>query len=186
MVRLVTLFLLAAIIPVVIVAVISFYYSEKGLKDAAFNQLLSINQIKKDQITAYLKARMDDQSVLSKSSDVHKDFELLLTYNEAGGGDPNGPYDVNTKEYKDIYEKIDPFFRQCLETYGYYDIFFICKAHGHVMYTASREDDLGTNLKVGPYRYSGLAKLWSRVLKEKRTVLVDVSYYAPSNDAAAF
>lgn len=184
--RLVTLFLLAAIIPVVIVAVISFYYSERGLKEAAFNQLSSINQIKKDQITDYLREKMSDLSVLSKSSDVYKNFELLLTYHDAGGGDPNGPYDVNTKEYKDIYEKVDLFFRYYLDAYGYYDIFFMCKAHGHVMYTAAREDDLGTNLKVGPFRDSGLAKLWSRVLKEKRATMVDFSHYAPSNEVAAF
>ena len=184
--RLVTLFLLAAIIPAVIVVVISFYYSEDALKEAAFNQLSSINQIKKNQIIAFLEEKMGDLSVLSKSSDVHKNFELLLAYHDAGGGDPNGSYDVNTKAYKDIYEKVDPFFRQYLKTYGYYDIFFICKAHGHVMYTAAREDDLGTNLKVGPLRDSGLAKLWSRVLKEKKATMVDFSHYAPTNAPAAF
>ncbi len=184
--RLITLFLLAAIIPVVIVALISFYYSESGLKESAFNQLSSINQIKKDQITDYLREKESDLSILSKSRDVHEAFEILLIYHDAGGGDPNGPYDVSTKEYKDIYEKVDPFFKQYLEGDGYGDVFFICKAHGHVMYTSEREDDLGTNLKVGPYRDSGLARLWSEVLKEKRIVMVDFSHYAPSNGAAAF
>ena len=184
--RLVTLFLLAAIIPLVIVALLSFYYSESALKKAAFNQLSSINQIKKNQIMGFLEEKMGDLSVLSKSADVHKNFELLLTYHDAGGGDPNGPYDVNTKEYKDIYEKVDPFFRHYLEAYGYHDIFFMCKAHGHVMYSAGKEEDLGTNLKIGPLRDSGLAKVWLRVLKEKRTTMVDFSHYDPSNGAAAF
>ena len=87
-------------------------------------------------------------------------------------------------EYAD--EKVDPFFREYLKAYGYYDIFLICKAHGHVMYTAARESDLGSNLKVGSYRDSGLAKLWSKVLKEKRTSMVDFSLYGPSKEAAAF
>ena len=181
--RLVALSLLTAIVPVVIVAVISFYYSDRALKEASFNQLSSINEIKKTQVMAYLKAKMDDLSILSKSSDVYKNFELLLVYHDAGGGDPNGPYDVSTKEYRDIYKKVDPFFKQYLEAYGYYDIFFICKAHGHVMYTGAREDDLGTNLKIGPFRESGLAKIWLRVLKEKRPAMVDFSHYAPSNGA---
>jgi len=184
--RLVTLFLLAAVIPVVIVAVISFYYSENALEEAAFNQLSSINQIKKNQIMDYLEERMGDMTILSESSDVRQAFERLLAYHDAGSGDPNGAYDVSTERYKDVYEKIDLFFRHYLEAYGYYDIFFICKAHGHVMYTAEREGDLGTNLKVGPFRDSGLAKLWSRVLKEKRSTMVDFSHYAPSNEAATF
>ena len=184
--RLVTLFLLAAIIPLVIVAVLSFYYSENALKETAFNQLSSINQIKKNQIMGFLEERMGDMSILAKSSDVFQAFERLLAYHDAGGGDPNGAYDVNKEGYKDVYERIDPFFRDYLKTYGYYDVFLICKAHGHVMYTAEREDDLGTNLKIGPLRDSGLAKLWSRVLKEKKVAIVDFNHYAPSNGAAAF
>jgi methyl-accepting chemotaxis protein len=184
--RLVTLFLLAAIIPLVIVAVLSFYYSESALRNAAFNQLSSIDEIKKNQILTFLTERVEDLTILSKSIDIHKNFDLLLAYHDAGGGDPNGPYDVNTREYKAIYEQVDPFFRDYLGVYGYHDIFFICKAHGHVMYTAARENDLGANLKVGSLRDSGLAKVWSRALEEKRIVMVDFTHYTPSKGPAVF
>jgi methyl-accepting chemotaxis protein len=184
--RLITLFLLAAIIPLGIVAVLSFYYSESALKNAAFNQLSSIDQVKTNQILTFLTKRLVDLSILSKSSDIHKNFDLLLAYHDAGGGNPNGPFDVNTDEYKAIYEQVDPFFREYLEGYGYHDIYFICKAHGHVMYTAAKEIDLGTNLKIGALRESGLAKVWSRVLEEKRMVMVDFSHYAPSKGPAVF
>ncbi|MFO7599301.1 MAG: methyl-accepting chemotaxis protein, partial [Candidatus Desulfacyla sp.] len=103
-----------------------------------------------------------------------------------GGGNPNGPYNVNTEEYKAIYDQIDPFFTEYLTTYGYHDIYFICKAHGHVMYTAAKAIDLGTNLKIGALRESGLAKVWSEVLEEKRPVMMDFSYYDPTKGAAAF
>lgn len=186
MARLVTLFLLAAIIPLIIVAALSFYYSESALRNAAFNQLSSINEIKKNQILNFLTKRLVDLSILSKSRDTHRNFDLLLAYHDAGGGNPNGPLDVNTDQYKVIYELVDPYFREYLEGYGYYDIFFICKAHGHVMYTAAKEIDLGTNLKIGALRESGLAKVWSRVLQEKRMVMVDFSEYTPSKGPAAF
>ncbi|MBW1783438.1 MAG: methyl-accepting chemotaxis protein [Deltaproteobacteria bacterium] len=184
--RLVGLFFLTAVIPIAIVVIISFYYSDLALERAAFNQLSSVNQIKKDQIIAYLKERMEDLSLLSKSRDVRDDYALLLDYHDAGGGDPNGAFDVSTKAYRDINEIMDPFFREYLDVYQYRDIFFICKAHGHVMYTAQKEDDLGTNLQVGPYRDSGLAKLWAKVLKKKKAVIVDFTHYAASNVPVAF
>jgi len=184
--RLVGLFFLTAVIPIAIVAVISFYYSDRALERAAFNQLSSVNQIKKDQIIGYLKERMEDLSLLSKSRDVRDDYALLLNYHDAGGGDPNGAFDVSTKAYRDINEIMDPFFREYLDVYQYRDIFFICKAHGHVMYTAQKEDDLGTNLQIGPYRDSGLAKLWAKVLKKKKAVIVDFTHYAASNVPVAF
>jgi methyl-accepting chemotaxis protein len=184
--RLLMLSFLTAIIPVVIVSAISFYYSEGALKEASFNQLSSINQMKKDQLVAYFKEKASDIKILSKATDVYSAHALLAAYYDAGGGDDNGPYDVNKSEYEYIYKKIDLFFRHYLEAYGYYDLFLISKAHGHVMYSVARENDLGTNLKAGPYRDSALAKLWAKVSKEKRIVMVDMSLYAPSNEITVF
>ncbi|MFO7598587.1 MAG: hypothetical protein R6X27_02110 [Candidatus Desulfacyla sp.] len=78
--RLVTLFLLAAIIPLGIAAVLSFHYSERALRNAAFNQLSSVDEIKKNQILTFLTERLEDLTILSKSRDIHKNFELLLAY----------------------------------------------------------------------------------------------------------
>jgi methyl-accepting chemotaxis protein len=186
MVRWVTLFLLAAVIPLVITALLSFHYSKRALKNAAFNQLSSIDEIKTNQVLTFLTESLAHLSMLSKSRDIHDNFELLLTYHDAGGGNPNGPYDVNSAEYKAIYAQVDPFFREYLKAYGYEDIYFMCKAHGHVMYTAGKAIDLGTNLKIGALRESGLATVWSRVVEEKRMVMVDFGYYAPIKGAAAF
>jgi len=184
--RLVALFLLAAIIPLGITAILSFYYSTEALKSAAFNQLSSIEEIKAHQILRFLNQRFNDLSILAKSRDIHKNFERLLAYHDAGGGNPNGPFNVNTPEYQTLYEQIDPFFREYLNVYGYREIFFICKAHGHVMYTAGKQIDLGTNLKIGALRESGLARVWSRALEEKRAVMVDFGYYDPVKGPAAF
>lgn len=57
---------------------------------------------------------------------------------------------------------------------GFYDVFMICATHGHVMYTAAKEADLGTNLKSGPYKNSGLAEVW------KKTVESGCLYGGPS------
>ncbi|WP_423185955.1 methyl-accepting chemotaxis protein [Alishewanella sp. d11] len=70
---------------------------------------------------------------------------------------------------------------------GFYDIFVI-NANGDVIYTVAKESDLNTNLNYGPYRDSGLGKLYQSIKSQpERIAMADFSPYAPSNnDAAAF
>lgn len=184
--RLIAMFALGALVPIVVVAYLTFHYSSRALDQDVFRQLSAVNHIKKDQILAYMKDRMRDLTVLASLSGTRDALQELRKYHDAGGGDPNGPYDVASAQYRELYDRIDPFFRLYIKTYGYYDLFFICAEHGHVMYTTAREKDLGTNLRVGPYRDSGLARLWAAVVDKKGPAMVDASHYQPSNSSAAF
>ena len=184
--RMVVLFLLVVLAAIAVVAYLAFHYSSQALTQSTFNELEAVNAMKKQEIVSYLKEREGDLEVLAASSDVRKAFELLLEYHDAGGGEPDGPFNVESVEYKKIYQEISPFFRKFADTYGYADIFMICRSHGHVMYTVARDPDLGTNLKMGPYRDSGLARLWSDVVKNGRPCMVDYSVYEPSKEPAAF
>lgn len=184
--RLTILFAAGALIPIVAVASLAFYYSERALNNDVYRQLSAVNHIKKDRIISYLKGRMADLTVLANLPGSRAAIKELQGYHDAGGGDPNGPYNIESQEYRRIYQQIDPFFRLYVKTYGYYDLFFICPEHGHVMFTVAREGDLGTNLRVGPYRDSGLARLWAAVVNKKAAAMVDFSQYQPSGCPAAF
>ena len=55
------------------------------------------------------------------------------------------------------------------------------------MYSVGKEADLGSNLGHGPYKNSGLAKLWEKVAKTQDFAMVDFEPYAPSDgEPAAF
>ena len=168
------------------ISFITFYYSRSALRHSAFNELSAVCKIKQKQILDYLRNREGIIKILSESNDTKNAYELLKKYHDSGGGDPNGAYDVHSKEYEEIYQKIGNYFRNFLDTFGFKDIYFICAPHGHVMYTTSRERDLGTNLGVGPYRKSGLSTLWTSVVNQKRIVFEDFSLYSPIGKPAAF
>lgn len=178
-------YITGALFAIGMVTAITFTYSKHTLQDASFRQLTAVREIKKKQIVDYLQARISDLSILAQSSDIRDSFKKLKKYHDEGGGAPNSGYSIDTPAYQQIYNEIDPYFRKYLDAYGYPDMYFICAAHGHVMYTVSRGNDLGTNLKVGTFRDSGLGRLWSRVVREKRTVLMDFSQYAPDNKKPA-
>jgi len=178
-------YITGALFAIGVVAATTFTYSKNCLQKNYFRQLSAVNEIKRKQILDYLHDRSDDLNILAQSIDITNSFDKLKTYHDAGGGDPTGDYDISTAEYKKIYTDIDPYFRKYINAYGYTDMYFICAAHGHVMYTVQRKGDLGTNLKVGPLHESGLEQVWAKVINDKKTVLVDFSRYAPLNSNAA-
>lgn len=178
-------YLIGAMFAIGVVAATTFTYSKNCLQKNYFGQLSAVNEVKRKQVLDYLQDRRNDLDILAQSNDIINSFDKLKKYHDAGGGDPIGDYDISTAEYKKIYTEIDPYFRKYLDVYGYADMYFICAAHGHVMYTVLRKGDLGTNLKVGNLNESGLGQLWSKVVNEKKTILVDFSRYAPLNNKAA-
>lgn len=181
------LFLLLGLAPLVISAGWSGWLVTNALLDKAFAGLETVRGMKKYQIEAYFADCMRDVEILSKSSDVHLMFRELVQYHIDTKVRPDGPYDVTTSAYRAIWRDSSGDLANYMKRYGYYDIFIICAKHGHVMYSAATESDLGTNLVHGPYRESGLARLWSKVVERRAAVFEDFSAYAPSNgEPAAF
>ena len=184
--KLIVMFLAVSIIPIVIIGVLNNKNAGDALEESAFHQLQSVGNLKGDQIVSFLNRKFRDIELLAKAHNTVVAFDKLHEYHDDGGATPEGPFNSTSSEFNKIYQEIDPFFREYLVAYNFYDIFFMCAAHGHVMYTSLREKDLGTNLSTGEYRKSGLADLWSKVVKEKRPIMTDFSYYAPSDENAAF
>jgi methyl-accepting chemotaxis protein len=183
--KLITLFLLAGIIPLVVVGWWSSQKATDALMQGSFNQLETVRSIKKNQIERFFHERMQDLQILSKSTDTHTVIARFFKYHNDFNIQADAPYDVSTSEYKRIWEEDSSDLASYMSDYGYYDIFIICAKHGHVMYTAAKEADLGTNLSVGPYKNSGLGKMWRRVVETKEAVFQDFEPYAPSNNEPA-
>ncbi len=183
--KLITILLLSALMPMALLG----WWSQRGANDAllaaSFNQLEAIRGIKKAQLEDFLAKNMQDVEIVSKSSDVRLMYKELLRYHQETGVEAEGPYDVSTPEYNKIWHDDSGDLTNYMKKYGYYDIFIICVKHGHVMYTAAKEKDLGTNLGYGPYRQSGLAKLWQVVKKTQAVAFEDFAPYEPSAGAPA-
>ena len=62
-------------------------------------------------------------------------------------------------DYSRVHAKYHPVFQKLVETYGYYDLYLIDYESLGVIYDVNKDRDLGTSLKVGPYRTSNLAKV---------------------------
>ena len=225
--KLITLFLIAGLIPVAIVGFWSNFQAKNSLMDKTDQQLVSMRELKKKQIESFFDERKGDMGVLmetvsvlrkeafdkleaiqlskktaietyfddmfmkmsmfAKSKDVSMLYDGLVVYHNDMNTPATGNYDVSTQKYQQIWETLGAPIKEFYEASGVYDVFLLCAKHGHVMYSAAKESDLGENIAHGKYKDSGLGNLWAKIVNSGKSSIVDMAPYAPSNgDPAMF
>ncbi|MEA1967995.1 MAG: methyl-accepting chemotaxis protein [Thermodesulfobacteriota bacterium] len=225
--KLITLFLIAGLIPIAIVGFWSNFQAKNSLMDKTDQQLISMRELKKKQIVSFFDERKGDMGVLMEtvatlrreafdklgaiqlskktaietycddmfmkmsifagSKDVSLLYDKLMIYHNDMNTSPTGNYDVSTQKYQQIWETLGAPIKEFYEASGVYDVFLLCAKHGHVMYSAAKESDLGENLGHGKYKDSGLGNLWAKIVNSGKPSIVDMVPYAPSNgDPAMF
>lgn len=183
-VKLISLFLLFGLAPLMIVGILLNTQAGQALRDKSFGQLESVRQIRKAQVENYFSERVNDISVLAASHNVQsvmgKSHELFHEIDKKG-------VKMGSQVWQDALagpeaQWLDSF----SHTYAYYDMFLVDK-DGYVVYTVERESDLGENLVHGSLQSSGLGRLYKKVINTNAVALEDFSPYAPSkNRQAAF
>lgn len=165
--RLLSSFLLVALLPLLGLGALNGWQASTALQEAAFNQLTAINQTKVTALQDYFAERRADLTVLQVSIDQRLDYGSAL------------PVAQQIRQQQ-------AYLTSFVEQYQYYDLFVIA-ADGQVAYTVANEADANTNLINGPYRDSGLARLYQQVVQSGQFSVEDFSRYQPSqNQAAAF
>jgi len=79
----------------------------------------------------------------------------------------------------------EEYLKNIKKTYDYvYDLFLI-DLKGNILYTAAKEDDLGTNFINGPYQGTRFAQAFRASLIDKKAHFSDLEYYAASHGSIA-
>lgn len=82
-------------------------------------------------------------------------------------------------DYSRVHAKYHHVFQKLIETYGYYDIYLIDYDSQRVIYGVNKDHDLGTSLKLGPYRDSNLARVVKRCVETDNPDSVFFSDFEP-------
>jgi methyl-accepting chemotaxis protein len=187
--------ILMVFVPVIVVAigVLAFVASNRAaeaLEDSAFKELEAIQSLKTAQLEGVFERLNTETEEITYSSAVNTALRSLNQYAGEMGVGPTVPFDVTgagdglTRSYEQIYREANENLRVYTEEGGYRDLYLLSEA-GHVMYSNTRGQDLGTNLAAGPYSDSGLAQAWQKALNTEETVVVDMSLYAPADSMPA-
>ncbi len=177
--KLIGLFLIAGVVPLLIIAFFSLNKAGQALEEAAFNQLAAVEEIKRHQIEEYFKARINELEVLGNNPFT---VEALTTLDEVNTRVKeekgiSGHDLLKDREYKAVYDHYNETFEHYIDAYGYYDLFLLCPTEGDVFYSIAREADFGTLLSG---EKTHLAKLWREALRTGKPALSDMEPYAPS------
>ena len=185
--KLVVSFLLVSLVPMAAVGYVSFSGASTQVEKEVFEKLHGTNEMRRIQIRDFLAERLHDAENIARLPVPRQAAKRLTAHHQTKGMAAGGPFDVKSAEY----EESHAFASEALDVFlggeaVFHDILLVCPEHGHVMYSHSRESDLGANLKTGELRDSGLALIWRRVLESGRPALEDFSMYEPSGQPAAF
>ncbi len=184
-IQIIALITMALVILASALAYTSISQTTDALMKQSYSTLTSVRDMKKNQIQNFFSGAVDDITILSRSKDLHKLVKDLRHVHKELDVKGGNPYPVKSPLAQEKTAPHEAFFQGYMKDYGYYDIFIICKKHGHVMYTAAKESDYGTNLGHGPLKASGLAEVWHKTLQNARPTFIDMKPYAASNNEPA-
>lgn len=145
------------------------------MQNQAFNQLNSITTLKKIQIIEYFKNNMIQLDMLAENSKLQNAIvELTNDFS-------------NKQKWKALLDKYDSEYKPLLSYFGWHD-FFIISDRGTIVYSATRESDLGQKIS-NDLKGSSLEKAFNlaKASDTNESHFGDFKPYAPSNnDPAAF
>jgi signal transduction histidine kinase/DNA-binding response OmpR family regulator len=170
-------FLVISSVPLAVVAGLAYRNGERNLRLQVTTQLEATAESKARQIETYLLERMRNVSTLSRTPSVIDAAERLDAAFRAGG--------LDAPAYQAIDREVRPFLTHYKETAGYFDLFLV-SATGDAIFSVSQGEDLGSNYKTGPYRESGLARVFENASTILETEVSDFEYYQATNEPAAF
>ncbi|KIC07993.1 chemotaxis protein [Leisingera sp. ANG-M1] len=187
----------------VTISTISF---QRSAADNAQDQLRSMVADRKLSVQTLLDGiHADVQTLAAVPSSATAIEWLTMTWNDLDGNPgqvlrqayiDNNPHPLGQKHllargegdspYHMHHESFHPAYKTLIESKGYYDAFLINLA-GDIVYSVFKESDFGTNMMSGPFKDSGLAKVYRAALEGRRgeVFFADMEPYAPSAGAAA-
>ncbi len=179
--KLLFLFIMTGIAPLAIVALIGSYSASTALMDQAFEQLRTIQAIKRDKLQSALDERVGNLKFLANSKDAQKFLEDLILFQGDQNLTGHQDYPVDGPEYRKIHDRYDAQLKRFMQANGFQNLYVLNRQQGHVMYAAHPEPDLGTSLATGQFHSSAMGRIWSRTIKTEDIVFEDFAPHEPSN-----
>ncbi len=189
--KLVFAFVLVALVPVAIVGYLAFSNAGSALRKAELDRLHAAQELRIRLIHRYFRETMQMVKFLAETGPVKTAAEALVSGPGSGKEPSEASTDVRSDQYKKMYDSALPFFKNFLDNHpskdtGCEDILIVGAEQGSVVFTVQKRQDLGSNLRKGDLRDSGLAKLWRQVVETRKPALVDFQPYRPIAPEAAF
>ena len=169
----------------VIMGVEAYLSSKSTSLDYEYQSIKNKLKLKKKSIGFFFSTKETEVNVMSHSFSVKNFFIDLEEIQDELKLKDKDKFPYKNKEVDYVAKYYHPYVLSSLVSNKYYDIFLISPKNGRIMYSVTKESDLGENLKYGRLKESGLAVVWQKALQSAEPVYSDMAPYAPSNGVPA-
>lgn len=199
----------AAVLAALAVGTVGYVLSRSALHDAVVERFEALTQVRSDALQAYLATIREDLTIVASNPATARALEDFERGFRAIGEDgdalamlqrlyiEDNPHALGEKHrldfaadgsaYSDTHRAYHPWFREMLETRGYYDI-FLFSLDGDLVYTVFKELDYATNLNTGEWKDTDLGNVFRAALAKSgagEVAFFDFRPYDPSHGAPA-
>ncbi len=145
------------------------------LRQDAFDKLEAVQGMKKNQLTDYFTTMENQLRMLKDDPYV---LEAALAFNQAFETAGNR---VESAEWQSLARKYDVRLKDIMQDNGWYDLFLI-HADGDIIYSVSREADLGQHILESDLKTQGIGKAFNiaRMMESEEIAFADIAPYSPS------
>ncbi len=176
-------FLLLAMLPMSLVAYISYQQASDGLYKTAVAHIKDIAKADSQFVHNWFDFRFKDaekQAAAPNSSFLLRQLRSGLKLSRQ----PLSEF-VKSNSWKSIVVENQADLLTMMKYYDYIDDLFLIDHNGDVLYSVKHKSDLGENLFLGRYRHKRFSKAVKASLKKKVALFSDLEFYAPSNNTLA-
>jgi methyl-accepting chemotaxis protein len=190
--KMIGLFLAVSLTPIALVVALSYWSAITAPRKLEFEKLHEAANIRKLDILEYLNQAMTDTKFLASFDKLVDSAKQIQTLSSSKPRVPTGQStETGAEDYTKLNNDIESVFKKFMgivgkESTGYDDIYLIDNLTGEVSFTYRRRNELGTNLKNGPYKESGLARVWEKVSRTRKPATVDFSPFGQDGTPLMF
>ncbi len=181
-------FLVIALIPLMVMSVVSYNIATNALLDQAAEQLAGIRKLKNNTVQDYFSERRKDLEQLTDT--MSRLYEAGSDKIHAVESQKENPTEADlamaikaTVSPRLKGQKAD-MIKHYRKQSGFENIYLISTS-GYVFHAANHGSDRYTNLLTGPYRNTNLGRLTAKVLKTKSFGMADFESYMPAQHVPA-
>lgn len=161
MAKLIVQFLMVGLTPLLVLASITYYFSEAALEKQTFNHITSVNHIKKGQTLEFLKDRVKNLILLARSQHIR----TMLT--------------------NKTYQEMSPLFDYYMKVFGYSDIILL-NQNGQLLYTAAQNKEYDIEAETQIDTNAITVTIWEKVSETLEPFITDITNFKPKTPPALF
>jgi len=180
--QLIIALLLVGTIPFVTMAITSYVKSSSALDHEAHAKMEMARDLRKNQLLEYFSMLENGIENLGYNVKIHELYDKLVHLHKLHNVEADKQFHITRNtDVRAVYNEYDDYFKNFMEHNHLSDLYLICAAHGHVMYSVHKGNDLGENLRYGNLRDSHMHEAWKTAVDDKEAHMTDIAPYAPSN-----